>query len=191
MHQLGLKYKKIKRISFQGNSEKSLILRQQWALNFLATDFTKKNYLSVDETWLGMSDFRRMHWRPYLMNCSVKTKQVQPRISMITAVDQLGNVFLCLTQSNLNKSMMSVFMEHFVTKLDKQNPHWRNSYQLIWDGAAYHRAKGTLDMLKRLSIPINMLGPYSYDAQACELFFAAFKKEDVNPNSLPLGKQNF
>ena len=73
------------------------MLRQRWALNFLRSDFIKKNYLSVDETWLGMSDFRRMHWRPYKSNYSIKTKQVQPRISMITAVDQLGNVFLCLT----------------------------------------------------------------------------------------------
>ena len=103
----------------------------------------------------------------------------------------MGNIYLSLTQSNSNKSMMGVFMEHLVTKLNKENPHWRNSSVIIWDGAAYHRAKGTMDMLKRLNIPITMLGPYSYNAQSCELFYSAFKAEDVNPESLPLGKQNF
>jgi hypothetical protein len=35
------------------------------------------------------------------------------------------------------------------------------------------------------------MGPYSYDAAPCELFFAAFKKEDINPNMVPLGKTHF
>ena len=59
------------------------------------------------------------------------------------------------------------------------------------DGAAYHRAKSTLDMLKRLNIPISMMGPYSYDAASIEIFFAMTKSVDLNPDSLPLGKSNF
>lgn len=46
-------------------------------------------------------------------------------------------------------------------------------------------------MLDRLRVPIMMMGPYSYDAAACELFFAAFKQDDVNPNKVPLGKTHF
>ena len=110
---------------------------------------------------------------------------------MITAVDKLGNIYLCLSQSNSNKSMMALFMEQLVLKLDKLNPHWRNSTVIQWDGAAYHRAKGTLEMLERLRVPIMMLGPYSYDAAPAELFFAAFKADDVNPNHIPLGKSHF
>lgn len=74
-------------------------------------DFKAKNVINIDETWLGMTDFRRRHWRPYKTNCSIKQKQLLPRISMITGVDKLGNIYLCLTQSNSNKSMMSLFME--------------------------------------------------------------------------------
>ena len=67
-------------------------------------------------------------------NWSVKAKNMQPRISMITAVDKLGNVWICLTMSNSNKSTMGVFMEHLCKKLDRQNPHWRNSTVIQWDG---------------------------------------------------------
>ena len=35
------------------------------------------------------------------------------------------------------------------------------------------------------------MGPYSYDAAAAELFFAAFKSADVNPNKVPFGKGHF
>ena len=110
---------------------------------------------------------------------------------MITGVDKFGNVYLSLTQSNSNKSMMGLFMEQLVLKLDKMNPYWRNSTIIQWDGASYHRAKGTIEMLKRLRVPIMMSGPYSYNAAPIELFFAAFKKSDVNPNHLPLGKGHF
>ena len=66
-----------------------------------------------------MSDFRRMHWRPAGGNYSVRSKNIAPRISMITGVDKLGNVYLSLTQYNSNKSMMGLFMEHLVVKLDR------------------------------------------------------------------------
>ena len=36
-----------------------------------------------------------------------------------------------------------------------------------------------------------MMGPYSYDAAPCELFFAAFKRADINPSKVPLGKAHF
>jgi hypothetical protein len=90
--------------------------------------------INIDETWLGMTDFRRMHWRPTDRNWSVKAKALQPRISMITAVDKLGNVWVCLSMSNSNKGMMGVFMEHLCKKLDNQNQHWRNSTVIQWDG---------------------------------------------------------
>jgi hypothetical protein len=48
-----------------------------------------------------------------------------------------------------------------------------------------------MKVLERLNVPIIMLGPYSYDAAPIELFFAAFKKADINPSKVPLGKSNF
>jgi hypothetical protein len=72
LHEQGLKYKKVKHISWQGNSEKSLVLRQKWAQAFLNIDLKAKNVINIDVTWLGMTDFRRQHWKPYKSNCSVK-----------------------------------------------------------------------------------------------------------------------
>jgi hypothetical protein len=88
----------------------------------------------LDETWLGQSDFRRMHWRPIDRNCSIPRKMIAPRISMIVAVSSHGDVWLSLTHSNSNKSMMGIFVEKLCLKLDKHNPHWRNSTILTWDG---------------------------------------------------------
>ena len=36
-----------------------------------------------------------------------------------------------------------------------------------------------------------ILGPHSYNVAPCELFFAHFKKVDINPRHIPVGKGNF
>ena len=46
-------------------------------------------------------------------------------------------------------------------------------------------------MLETLRIKVSMYSPYSYDAAICELFYAAFKKVDINPNKVPMGKTHF
>jgi hypothetical protein len=60
--ELGMRFRKIKTVSLHSNSEKNLVLRQRWALEFLAQSRKKKVFLNIDETWIGMSDFRRMKW---------------------------------------------------------------------------------------------------------------------------------
>ena len=75
-----------------------------------------------------------MHWKSIDTNCSVPQKSIAPRISMIVAVSSHGDVWVCLSHSNSNKSMMGVFVEKLCLKLDQQNPHWRNSHILTWDG---------------------------------------------------------
>ncbi len=59
------------------------------------------------------------------------------------------------------------------------------------DGASYHVAASTVDLIQKLRIPVMILGPYSYDASPCELFFAHFKNSDINPRHVPTTKGHF
>ena len=43
-------------------------------------------------------------------------------------------------------------------------------------------------MLAGLKMPILFTGTHSYDASPCELWFAHFKKADVNPRHVKTGK---
>ncbi len=78
------------------NSVKSKILRQKFALAFMDIDLDKKVVLNLDETWLGMSDFRRKKWRPHRHSNSVAKLPMTPRVTMITGIDTKGEVFLSL-----------------------------------------------------------------------------------------------
>ena len=44
-------------------------------------------------------------------------------------------------------------------------------------------------MFEQQRIPVMFLAPYSYDVAPCELFFAMFKKVDINPEKLPTTKK--
>ena len=88
--ELELRYKRIAGTSWQGNSNKNLILRQQFALEFLSIDLTKKTIINVDESWIGMTDFNRMKWSEPGRPNSVPKKMLQPRISMIAGLDSNG-----------------------------------------------------------------------------------------------------
>ncbi|MCS5543864.1 MAG: hypothetical protein NZ767_03560 [SAR86 cluster bacterium] len=54
---LGMSYRKIKPMSLHANSQKNLVLRQQFALKLIDLMKKGKTILNIDETWLGMTDF--------------------------------------------------------------------------------------------------------------------------------------
>ena len=187
--ELDMRYRKIKAVPPHSNSLKNLILRQQFALEMIKILSEKKILLNLDETWLGMSDFRRMKWRVKGSTNSVAKSQMTPRISMMAGVDTMGHVYLSLYQSNTNNKMIEIFLHSLVKKLDKEREAWRTDTVLLWDNAPYHTSSSTLKVLKDLKIPILFTGPYSYDASPCELWFAHFKRQDVNPRRVKLGKR--
>jgi hypothetical protein len=53
-----MRYKKIKKIPFQGNSDRCLVLRQLYAKQLLGILNEGKRVINIDETWLPQTDFR-------------------------------------------------------------------------------------------------------------------------------------
>ena len=149
-----------------------------------------------------MSDFRRRKWRPKGSTNSVPQLSVVPRISMITALDSMGRVYISLLQSNSNSKIMEIYFHALTKKLESENPNFRRNTVFMLDNgkssisfvnplfflARYHTSKSTLQLFENLQLPVLFTGPHSYDAAPCELWFAAFKNADINPRHVPLGK---
>lgn len=83
-------FRKIKAISPAENAVVNLVLRQQFALRLIQQAQQKTRLICIDETWLGMEDFRRMKWQLPTSTNSVTKALWQPRISMILAIDSYG-----------------------------------------------------------------------------------------------------
>ena len=136
-----------------------------------------------------MSDFRRMKWTFMDRPDSVKKKQMQPRISMITGLDSTGKVFFSLLQANSNSSVMEMFLVRLLEQLDAERKDWRTYTLIMMDGAPYHMSQAMMAFYEKNKVPVIFTGPHSYDASPIELFFAAFKSKDINPGRLKTGKK--
>ena len=61
MKDMDMRWKKVKHIPLAGNKDRALVSRQQWAKRFLAVPLGT-TIISIDETWVNISDFRRYKW---------------------------------------------------------------------------------------------------------------------------------
>ena len=107
---LGMTYRKVLPIPIHGNSSKNLVLRQQFAKRMIQLLLEGKTIINFDESWIAMTDFRRRKWQAPNTNNSVAVLQTADRISMITALDSQGSVYLSLLQSNSNGKIMDIFL---------------------------------------------------------------------------------
>ena len=98
--ELDLSYRPLKRIAFQANSARCLILRKLYAETMIALLFKGKRIINVDETWVNLKNYRRRRWRKRGVVNSVNTRTVSPRISFIAAISTEGETYFSLTQVN-------------------------------------------------------------------------------------------
>ena len=62
--QLGLSYRRTRTVAPHCNSQRCLVLQQQYALTMLPLLQSRTRIVNVDETWLSESTFYRKHWAP-------------------------------------------------------------------------------------------------------------------------------
>ena len=68
----------------------------------------------MDESWLNGTRFVRRIWAPAYAPATVTDKQVQPRISLLVALDTDGRIWCALTQANTDSDVMTLFLQHLV-----------------------------------------------------------------------------
>ena len=148
-----------------------------------------KIIINVDETWIGMTDFRRRKWQVKEQYNSVAKMQVYPRVSMILGIDTRGQIYVSLIQSNSNASTMRIFFQQLVKKLEEERPYWHKNTIIMLDNATYHTCGTTMKLFEELGVPVLFTGSHSYSASPVELTFAAFKSKDINPSWYSTGKK--
>ena len=116
---------------------------------------------------------------------------MQPRLSLIVAIDSNGQLYFSLSQANNNSVTMILFLQMLIEKLDKERPGWRRSTILLIDNAPYHTSEQVFQFYKSEKLPIMFTGPHSYDAAPIELLFASLKSVDLNPEGLQTSKSKF
>jgi hypothetical protein len=187
--ELQMRYRKVKAVALHENSVRNLVLRQRWAMKLLELAPLRTRLVNIDETWLGMEDFRRMKWQlPGTANV-VPKKAWSPRISMLLAFDNFGESYVALSQSNTNSEVAKLFIRGLVKTFNEESRRWREKTLIWWDGAPYHTSAAILETLEELQVPIAQSAAHSYDTAPCELWFSLFKRAHINPRRIKTGKR--
>ena len=89
-------------------------------------------------------------------------KQVQPRISLIAALDTEGKIWFSLTQANTDSDVMCLFLRKLMAQLDRERPGWQEDTTILLDNAAWHTNPVMKQRLARMQLHVIFSGPYSY-----------------------------
>ena len=85
-----MRYRVLKKVSFQGNSERCLVMRMRYAKKMLELLKQGVRVINIDETWLPHLDFRNKKWRLRGEQNTVSYKALSHRVNMIAALDTEG-----------------------------------------------------------------------------------------------------
>ena len=97
--------------------------------------------INVDQTWLNDTNFHRRCWGPVNSRNTRPSNGVTPRLSMLMAIDTLGNLYASLTQVNTDHRVFCVFLTKLVERLTAEDRDWRAKSCLLIDGARYQTCK--------------------------------------------------
>ena len=183
-----MRYRVLKRVEFQGNSERCLVMRMKYAQKMLEVLAEGKRVINIDETWLPHLDFRNKKWRQRGEQNTVSYKPLGHRVNMIAAIDTEGELYLSLTQFNTDSDVMLMFLSRLAELLTKERGDWRQDTYWLLDNAPYHRSREVRQHLLKLGVKVILSGQYAYDAAPVERFFAYYKRELQNPERLKTGK---
>ena len=150
-----------------------------------------KIIINIDESWLPQTFFKYHRWTKKAERSSIPCKEISPRISLIMALSSDGDIYSSITQVNTDSKIMSLYIKELCKILDNKDRNWRKTHLFLVDGASYHQANSTFNVLRNLHIPIMLLSPFSYDAAPIEKIFNALKSSDINPDLLPTAKRYF
>lgn len=185
---LNMRYRVLKKVEYQGNSDRCLVTRMLYAKKMLTLLEEGKRIINIDETWLPHLDFRSKKWRQRGEQNTASARQLGHRVNMIAAMDTEGNIYMSLTQFNTDSDAMLMFMTHLCTTLTSESKDWRENTYWLLDNAPYHRSQDVREHLLRLGVKVILSGQYAYAAAPVERFFSYYKREEQNPERLSTGK---
>ena len=143
-----LRYRKVWKVPIQANTERCLVLRQQYALALMPLLQIRKKVINFDESWLQDLECSSRLWVSTKLPATVTEKSVSTRIALLLALDTSGDMYFALTYANTDSSIMKLFFIRFCDLLDAKDPLWRDNAVLLLDNARYHTSDETLAVLK-------------------------------------------
>ena len=69
-------------------------------------------FINIDETNISKTDFRRKMWKVPDTTGSLPNPLVNPRVTLISALDSRGSHYMSLSQANSNVETLKLFLSY-------------------------------------------------------------------------------
>ena len=184
-----MRYKKLKKIPFAGNSDRALSLRFMCSKVLLDALLSGKVLVSLDESWLAEADMRNRCWAARSGANSIMSRDFGANISILMAMASDGRCYSALSHANTNADTFRMFLWRLIGRLAEEDRAWRDNTVIVHDGATYFRSETVEKFIQQQGIPTITLAPYGYNISPAELYFAQLKSGNINPARQKLGKK--
>ena len=87
-----------------------MILRKFYALKMMSLFEEGFHIFNIDETWIGETQYHNKEWKRRGKENPRAIKTVTPRLSLILALDTLGNKYFSLNQANTGSDIFVTFI---------------------------------------------------------------------------------
>ena len=155
-----MRYKKVQKVAYQGNSQRSLVLRQLCAKSMLDILNGDMIVINIDESSFIEADYRRQKWRMRQETNSISQKDISPRINVFAAIDTEGRSYLSITQCINNHEVFCLYISKLLKKLQEERPNFRENTIFQLDGASIHTCEKTRSYLTNLGLKVFFTAPY-------------------------------
>ena len=96
---------------------------------------------------------------------------------------------MALTTINTTSEVVCLFVKQLVEALEREDPGFRETTVLQFDGATYHRSAEKRNFLANMGIRAMVSGPHGYDIAPVEMLFSGIKSTNLNPDLIRTGKK--
>ena len=115
--------------------------RQRFALKLIEMMSAGKRIINIDESALSQGLFVRQSWAMNGQKNAHGSKPFNNRLSIIAAMDTLGQVYFAVSQSNVDSEVFVAFILRLAAILDSEDPDWRSDTIVVLDNASYHHSE--------------------------------------------------
>lgn len=94
--------------------------------------------INYDESAIVQMNYSYKSWSPIGQSNLGLKKPVAPRVTLVAAVDNLGNKYVSLLQCNSTRFTTQLLLSQLFDVLTEEDPYWKQSSILLLDGAKWH-----------------------------------------------------
>ena len=178
----GMRFNRIKKVAYLANSQRSLVVRQQFAKKMIELMDEGFIIINIDETFLNEGDLRHQKWKVHGESNSIRERSINPLLKVFSAISSDGDVYMAVSQRNTDADAFCLFMQKLLAKLKKERPDYKDNTVIQHDSADYFRAATTRNFMANNGVRTVTGGVYGYKLAPCELFFSGIKSVNLNPN---------